>query len=626
MSLHASVKFITLVNRTMSSDDMLDYYQFELDYLRKLVHEYAEHYPKLAQRLKLEAKSSSADVQIERLIQSAAWLNARSLNAINDEFSELSHGILAIKAPHFIAPIPSCSIVQFQARREYLEKKISIPGKSILASHDQQSSIHVQTIYPVEIMPIEVDNVQIFSHPSNLSFDAVSWDAGSQIRSILSIRLKMFRPNQMWHTLAMDKLVFHINARAPDNYHLYDLLMHKVQGIALANGINDRFPVMLEKKSLQPMGFTAEESLLDYRDQIKWGYKILNDYAIFPEKFLFFSVTNLEEILLTKKMTSGNDLELLFFLSEDAVHLSSRLKKEFFALNCTPVVNIFPEKASITGENQWSPELNLSRLIPNKDHDHEVYSLDKVVGYCQDGIPREFLDYQSHQHVLSPQLYYYAQRVPAHKAGYYQANKSELILSFVNEKKERQAMQGWTFELEMQCSNGDLPSQINWMTCTFDLMDQRQEAVAKIVPLRKFTQSFHPFMNRNSCWQFISHLRANPLAIHSEQAINAFSSILKLYDYDPKQPSMSQGLLDIKYRPQIKHHPNANQGAPPFWHGAEISLHLAAKECAHKSLYLFAAIMAEFIPTFVSRDFFAQLKIEVETGEIYYWPERRGQL
>src|SRR6202140_3066628 len=93
-------------------DDLLLYYERELDYLRKSAAQFAEKYPKVASRLLLEP-AKCEDPHVERLLEAFAFLAARVHLKIDDEFPEITEALLGIVYPHFIRPIPSMSIVQF---------------------------------------------------------------------------------------------------------------------------------------------------------------------------------------------------------------------------------------------------------------------------------------------------------------------------------------------------------------------------------------------------------------------------------------------------------------------------------------------------------------------------------
>ena len=97
-------------------DDLLLYYERELTFLRQMGAQFAEKYPKIASRLVLEPDKCE-DPHVERLLEAFAFLAARVHLKIDDEFPEITEALLSIVYPHYIRPIPSMSVVEFQVVR-----------------------------------------------------------------------------------------------------------------------------------------------------------------------------------------------------------------------------------------------------------------------------------------------------------------------------------------------------------------------------------------------------------------------------------------------------------------------------------------------------------------------------
>jgi len=93
-------------------DELLDYYERELTFLRSMGADFSEKYPKIAARLVLEPDRCE-DPHVERLLEAFAFLAARVHLKIDDDFPEISESLLGILYPHFIRPIPSMSVVEF---------------------------------------------------------------------------------------------------------------------------------------------------------------------------------------------------------------------------------------------------------------------------------------------------------------------------------------------------------------------------------------------------------------------------------------------------------------------------------------------------------------------------------
>ena len=98
-------------------EELRTYYERELSYLRQLGSEFADKYPKIASRLALDADGSQ-DPHVERLIEAFAFLTARIRHKIDDELPEITDTLLGILYPHYLAPIPSMSIVAVPPRPE----------------------------------------------------------------------------------------------------------------------------------------------------------------------------------------------------------------------------------------------------------------------------------------------------------------------------------------------------------------------------------------------------------------------------------------------------------------------------------------------------------------------------
>ena len=86
-------------------DELLYYYERELDYLRKSAAQFAEKHPKVASRLVLEP-TKCEDPHVERLLEGFAFLAARVHSKLDDEFPEITEGLLSIVYPQMVRPIP----------------------------------------------------------------------------------------------------------------------------------------------------------------------------------------------------------------------------------------------------------------------------------------------------------------------------------------------------------------------------------------------------------------------------------------------------------------------------------------------------------------------------------------
>src|SRR6185437_15965819 len=115
------------------------------------------------------------------------------------------------------------------------------------------------------------------------------------------------------------------------------------------------------------------------------GYRLLTEYFAFPEKFLFVDLALPDRGRLLGK---GRTLDVFIYLRRSRANIERAVTASAFALNCTPVVNLFPQAAEpisldhATAEYAVEPDSRRSGAL-------EIYSIEKVVASDGDGNVRD---------------------------------------------------------------------------------------------------------------------------------------------------------------------------------------------------------------------------------------------
>ncbi len=94
-------------------------------------------------------------------------------------------------------------------------------------------------------------------------------------------------------------------------------------------------------EALRPVGFGEDETLLPTPDRLFRGYRVLQEYFSFPEKFLFVDLEGLER-RPGKRVPDTLDVRILLgrpFAAERSVSAQT------FRLHATPIVNLFSQMA-----------------------------------------------------------------------------------------------------------------------------------------------------------------------------------------------------------------------------------------------------------------------------------------
>ncbi|HZW14408.1 MAG TPA: type VI secretion system baseplate subunit TssF, partial [Noviherbaspirillum sp.] len=142
-------------------DALLPYYERELTYLRRLSHDFANRYPKVAGRLLLSGEACE-DPHIERLVESFAFLAGRIHKKLDDELPEVTDSLLQVVYPQYLRPFPSVSIAHFDAggASAQLTKAARIPrGTTLNTRAVRGAPCKFSTAFDVDIWPVNIVQV-----------------------------------------------------------------------------------------------------------------------------------------------------------------------------------------------------------------------------------------------------------------------------------------------------------------------------------------------------------------------------------------------------------------------------------------------------------------------------------
>ena len=146
------------------SDALLPYYERELDAIKRLAAEFADTHPKIAGRLRLSADAVD-DPHVARLLEGVAFLAARVHHRLDDEFPELTDALLGLLYPHYLAPVPSCMIAQFDCQPDLMNPARLPSGVAVDTEPVRGEELRYRTTAPVTLWPVEVENVRLSGLP-----------------------------------------------------------------------------------------------------------------------------------------------------------------------------------------------------------------------------------------------------------------------------------------------------------------------------------------------------------------------------------------------------------------------------------------------------------------------------
>jgi len=592
-------------------DELLRYYEQELTFVRRMGEEFSKKYPKVASRLLLEPGKCD-DPGTERLIEAFAFIAGRIHKKIDDNFPEITESLLSIVYPHYTRPVPSMSVVGFQA----LKKSVPPQGYRI----DKGTPLYSRpvggipcqftTCYPVTLWPLEMVSVGLRDPRHGIR----------NAQQALVLQLKALDGLKL-SQLSIEELRFFLNGPSQQMFPLYEVLGNNVCQVIyeFRNQQGGLESVALGPEGLEPIGLSPEETLMSYPERSFPAYGLLLEYFCFPEKYLFFTLKGLERV---RAKDPGDTLEIWLYLDKPAKSNLS-VRPENFLIHTTPAINLFRRVA----EPVWVEHTKTEYLVvpdARRSQGTEVYSVD-AVSVSSEGREGtlEFHPFYSVRHHLEGDekgriAFWRSERRPSNRKG---DDGTDVYISFTDWTLKPVDPGVETLMLNVTCTNRDLPGRLPFGDSDGDFEMELSAPVEKTLCLVKPTPTRRPALGAALQWRLISHLALNYLSI-TEGGEDALKELLKLYDFDDSPATRQQinGIASLKSAYVTR------RIGQSFCRGMQVTLEFDEDKYVGSGLYLFASVLERFLSQYVSINSFTQLTAKTlqRKEPLHIWPPRNG--
>jgi type VI secretion system protein ImpG len=570
-------------------EKLLPYLERELGMLRQAGAGFAGRYPKLAGSLRTDGEGA-ADPHVERLIQASAHLNARVGKLLDDGYAGYTEALLGMLYPHYLRPVPSCSIARVDHGGGGIGAVSTLPrGTPMTAPGQGPVACRFRTVYDVAIAPVTIVAAWFEPHiqvPPGLPLPA---DAGAAICITLQATGAARLALQGLSTLR----VF-IDGEPSLRAALRDTLFTRTAGACVEADGQWR---VLAKPPVAPVGFADDEALLPAAASEHGGYRLLSEYFAFPEKFDFFDI-DLDAVLADVPAGCAR-LTLRLALAGcrpdmPAARVLRPLCADNLVLGCTPIVNLYAQPATpIRVTHALSSYPLMADQMPGSAS--EIYSIDSVhmVRQSSEGESEsvsEFFPYYSLRHggAASRQgRYWLASRdeaLAASGAGH------DISLTLVDHDFSPLRKERVTASVRLTCTNRDLPHHMEYGRPRGDLATEAAVGGVTVRVLRRPTTSYRFGAHGNSQWGLISHLALNHRAL-TREGLPALAAMLRLYARRDNAVSQRQidGITALSHRPVTAWLRQARGSA--YLRGTEVTVTVDEEAFAGTGLHLFAQVL-----------------------------------
>jgi len=587
------------------------YFQDELRYLREVGPEFARVNPEIVRFL----ADRGSDPDVERLLEGVAFLTGRVREKLDDELPELTANLMSLLWPHYLRPVPSMSVLEMLPEIEGMQGPQKVPAGAEFASVPVDgTSCTYRSAWPVTLRPWYIEDVRL--------------ESAAAAPVCLRIRFRT-APKVDLGDLELENIRLHMTGDPSAAFILYALLAAHVDHVTVSDGSGEYERMMtLTADHVAAAGLEGHEGVLPYPKRSFAGYRLLQEYFGFKERFLFVDLLKFHQPIRELKLSDTLEVAITFNRRLETYPIVSR---ENVRLHCVPIVNLFSHPADPIRTRHDRTEY---LLLPSKtgvaDRRHlEIYSVDEVAGLLH----TESLDSRPYQPFYS---FRHMGTADPNAARYYQTHLrpnvvsgdlrrgTDTYISFVVGSGAGQLPPDETISVELTCTNRDLPmalraGDINQPTDT-------SPAGVRFRNLYKPSATVSPPLGKSLHWRLISHMALNYVSLLDA---DHFRELLRVYDfqseYDAQRALTHQRMLEGITRVESRYGERMMRGTSVRGTQVEIDLH-DDHFAGEGDAYLFGSILNRFVALYSTLNSYTQLTVKfVRTGFVHKFPPRWGE-
>lgn len=588
------------------------YYQDELQYLRDVGPEFSRANPQIARYL----ADRGSDPDVERILEGVAFLTGRIRQKLDDELPELTATMMSLLWPHYLRPIPSMSILELIPDFDAMSGPLRIEAGAQFASVPvDDTRCRYRSAWPMTLRPWWVEDVRLLTL------------AAQPVELVMTFRTP---PKIALPDLELDRVRLHLAGDPRPAFLLYLLLAAHVEKVTLSDGSDrhDRPERILGPEHVAAAGLDRSEGVLPYPRRSFLGYRLLQEYFAFKERFLFVDLLRLDRTVTELELTDRLEVKVTFNRRFEDYPM---VAKENVRLHCVPIINLLEQPAEpirLTHDRTEYLIQPSNAGVAQRQH-LEVFSVDQVTGVVRtEGMEtRPYSPFYSFEHQLTGdpnQSAYYQTSVRPNVLGRDMRFGTDTYVSFVSGRHAGAMPEHESISLELTCTNRHLPGELR----AGDITEPTDHSPpnARFRNILRPTPTVPPPIGRQLHWRLISHLSLNYVSL-SDAA--HFKELLRVYDFqsehDQQRAFAHQRMLDgiTSIKPTFTE--RVVRGAA--MRGTQIDITLNEDHFAGEGdAFLFGAILDQFMRLYATINAFTQVRLRFErSGQEYIFPPRAGE-
>ncbi len=623
------------------NETFLGYYEDELRHIRDLAAEFGAMHPLVAGQLRLR-NDGCDDPFVERLLEGFAFLAARVNQKLDAGFPVFTQSLLETVYPAMLCPVPSMGIVELQGDPA-LTVPLTVPRGSTLTGHlgpDADTRCEFRTAQEVTIQPVRLArDPQGKPRYFDRDLDLLQLHSHAPVKAALRIRLELHPEAGFFQDQPeLDELSFFVRGDLGGAGRILEEIFSQSTHLFIST---DSHPARIAKTftlggregvRIVPGGFSAEEALLPTDSRVFEGYRLLREYMGMPQRFLFFKIQGLRAAFAGLEK---NSVDLIIGFKRSAAELANLIKPETFALNVTPVVNLFERRADQISVEAGRSEFHLV-VDRTKPLHHEILMVREVTGITGGTSEKtRFLPfYRCGSGEPGARSFFSIRREPRMATGREKRegpssrySGSEIFLSLVDGHNTPYREDIDALSVKVLCSNRHLPLSMPIEGRDTDLLPDAGLALAAVRWIIPPTAPMNSLTHGSEAWRFVSHLSLNYLSLveNSGDGTSALRDLLRIYS----PPGMEdlygwvEGITSVSSSPVIRRMPGG--GPVAFQRGLAVDIVFDERRFAGASSFLCGMVLARFLAQHVTINSFVETSLTSTTrGRLITWPPLTG--
>lgn len=600
----------------MAADpEFLTYYLAEINHLRVEGTRFSHDYPHLAAGLDFQG-AETHDPQIARLIESFAFLSAKLQQQFDGQFPEIPTALLESLYPQLVAPTPSMAIARFRVepKQQRAMEGVVVPRQTAMfATTASGAECRFRTCAPLQLWPVEVSHALL-----QPAIELSILDERPGVQSCLRVRLRCAGETMTFADIAPASLRFYIDGERGSRFRLFELLTNNLVevGVAPCGTEAAAFPAGLH---VRQVGLDPQEAMLPYPESAHHGYRLLQEYLSFPDKFMFLDLVGLTPTMLG----SGREIDLLFLLGEEPAERMT-IDETSLRLGCVPIVNLFHRTSEPIRLDHMSVEYQLEPDIRNAAS-AEVHT---VLGITRSAAGQSRADIVAPYFSADPGnddsgLRWIARRREVSNPA---LTGTEIVLSFVDSALDPQAPAEDVLFAQLLCTNRGMARQITTMV---NFQVEADLPIAGVHCVARPTPPADPPASGENLWRLVSHLTLNKLSLQNPRdSLDPLRQLLYLYsgtEENSRKRRQIDGIVGLKTRPIVRRLGDRHWRG--FVRGTEITITVNEKDFAGASALLLGSVLDRFFALYAGVNSFTELVLRRDNHEEEWkrWPARAGE-